>query len=100
MLTPNKVNSIMYTNGKGETKEKDVIVFAEPSDNVLTIEVTNESGEYVEKIIDYIKDYNEYLALRQATQVKFEDFITQTANDSETTIKWRALNRNNISLSE
>lgn len=96
MLKTRQVNSIVYTNKNGDTKQKDVLIFEEPRKDVLTIEVSNLPGDEVDKMIALMEGYKEYLELMKSKQFTFEDFIEHTTNEKKA-ITWKRLQLERIS---
>lgn len=96
MLKSKQVNSIVYTNNKGETKQKDVLVFNEPQKDILAVEVTNMPHSEVIEMINLMEGYKEYLELMKSKQFTFEDFIEHTTNEQKA-VAWKKLQLERIS---
>lgn len=91
MLKENQINSITYTNAKGESSEREVIPMRIPLDSALTIDVSGMDAEDASVLLQYVEEYNGYYNQQINNMFNFENFIEQTFGEPSKQLKWRRL---------
>ena len=94
MLTVGSLCTIVY-NSDNAVSDRTIIPTSVPNNNIKALDVTYNSDNEREKILDYFNEYKEYLELMHKQVFDFKTWVAHTKQE-ELPLKWRTFKVNKI----